>query len=293
VSTTTSPPTPTLGGEGEVCADCGSPLASDQRYCLQCGARRGESRVPVALVPGRTSGEGAGPPPQGRRPAGGGEWTPLTALGLVGLIALILVAGVLIGRGIDGSGDPAQVVQAGGTGSTGATAVADTGGSFKGDWPSGKEGFTVELGSLPKDGSSAADVKAAKDDATGKGATKVGALDSDEFASLPGGKYVLYSGVYGSKAAAGKALAKLKGDFPDARVVKISTSSGGGSSEASTDTGGSTGTVDKSKLNDLAGKSGDDYVKESKKLPDNTVLPGKPPPKDNKAAGGGTPAVEF
>ena len=32
---------------GEPCADCGSPLAADQRYCLNCGtaARRSPGRV--------------------------------------------------------------------------------------------------------------------------------------------------------------------------------------------------------------------------------------------------------
>jgi hypothetical protein len=295
VSTTTTPPTPALGNDGELCADCGSPLASDQRYCLQCGARRGGSRVPVALARGRGAAEAGRPPREGATGAPGSEWTPLTALGLVGLIALILVAGVLIGRGIDGSGDQPQVVQAGGGASAGAAdSVANTGGSFKSDWPSGEEGYTVELGTLAKDGSSASDVKAAKDDATAKGAPKVGALDSDEFASLPAGNYVLYSGVYGTKAAASKALAKLKGDFSDARVVKVSSSSGGGGSGAAADTGaGSQGSVSEGKLNDLAGKSGDDYVKESKKLPDDTSIPGKPPAKDNKAPGGGSPAVEF
>ena len=34
------------GGEG--CANCGSPLSSDQRYCVACGERRGRPRFPVA-----------------------------------------------------------------------------------------------------------------------------------------------------------------------------------------------------------------------------------------------------
>ncbi|HWH92870.1 MAG TPA: hypothetical protein VNT03_03330, partial [Baekduia sp.] len=27
------------------CGQCGAPLAGDQRYCLECGARRGAPRV--------------------------------------------------------------------------------------------------------------------------------------------------------------------------------------------------------------------------------------------------------
>ena len=36
---------PVLGEPGELCAGCGVALASDQRYCLNCGWRRGEARV--------------------------------------------------------------------------------------------------------------------------------------------------------------------------------------------------------------------------------------------------------
>ena len=36
---------PTLGNEGDTCPQCGSALATDQRYCLNCGSRRGEARV--------------------------------------------------------------------------------------------------------------------------------------------------------------------------------------------------------------------------------------------------------
>ena len=32
------------------CADCESALAHDQRYCLNCGARRGPLPVTVAMV---------------------------------------------------------------------------------------------------------------------------------------------------------------------------------------------------------------------------------------------------
>jgi hypothetical protein len=31
---------PVLGEHGEPCRECGVPLAADQRYCLNCGARR-------------------------------------------------------------------------------------------------------------------------------------------------------------------------------------------------------------------------------------------------------------
>ncbi|MFL5474017.1 MAG: hypothetical protein ACJ8AM_16805, partial [Gemmatimonadales bacterium] len=36
----------------EACASCGAQLAGDQRYCLNCGARRGDARVPFMEILG-------------------------------------------------------------------------------------------------------------------------------------------------------------------------------------------------------------------------------------------------
>ena len=47
------PPGPGTGApSGSPCAECGAPLATDQTYCVQCGARRGPlpARVAVALA---------------------------------------------------------------------------------------------------------------------------------------------------------------------------------------------------------------------------------------------------
>lgn len=74
---------PQLGPAGEPCAQCAAPLASDQRYCLECGRRRGAARLdvlaharartrmprtlihadppaPEATVPGADTGRGRG-----------------------------------------------------------------------------------------------------------------------------------------------------------------------------------------------------------------------------------------
>ncbi|HVX32960.1 MAG TPA: alkaline phosphatase family protein [Solirubrobacterales bacterium] len=106
-------PGPTGPGGDEVpgasrgsCAECGSPLAADQRYCLGCGARRG--RLPEAVagtVAGRRAagtGGGAGGPGfaaggGGRGGAGsagkGGAWSwipspPAIAIAVIGMLAL-------------------------------------------------------------------------------------------------------------------------------------------------------------------------------------------------------------
>jgi hypothetical protein len=47
---------------------------------------------------------------------------------------------------------------------------------------------------------------------------------------------------------------------------------------------------DKQVLQDLESTSGADYQRKSARLPDTVALPGDPPPKDNKAAGGGSDA---
>lgn len=106
------------------CTVCGTALASDQRYCLGCGARRDQARLPFqdALVPvGPPAGPPTGPPPAlwypPAPPSGGSTPTILAAL------ACVLVAfgvGVLVGGGKDG---PTQPVVIGGTAGPAATAA--------------------------------------------------------------------------------------------------------------------------------------------------------------------------
>ncbi len=48
---------PGLGEHGEPCRGCGAPLAADQRYCLNCGLRRGEPRVDFRGHMGAANGD--------------------------------------------------------------------------------------------------------------------------------------------------------------------------------------------------------------------------------------------
>jgi hypothetical protein len=301
---------PVLGEQGEPCQECGTPLAADQRYCLNCGARRAAPRVDLGYV---NAGGSAGAPPPGTpaaTSAEGRDWTPIIALGGLVALGLMLAVGVLIGEGGNGGGSettPAPIVNVGSdtgggssTTASGGSSVDTANTSFKSDWPAGKEGYTVELGTLPKQGTSADQVDSAKADATSKGAPDVGALDSDDYASLPSGNYIVYSGVYTSKADADKALKSLKSKFPDAKVVQVSTkaSSGGGgggttaNSAQSLTSAKSSGdqpvTASDQALQQLDSASGSDYQKQSQKLPDEIQTEGKPPPTDNKPAGGGS-----
>lgn len=121
-----------LGRDGEPCAQCGSPLAADQRYCLNCGQRRGGPRVDyrqrMATTPGATppaaeatpsSGPAPGAPASGAEPEkparGERDYAPLAAVGGIAVLGLMLLVGVLIGRGGENSAPaPAPVVVQGG-----------------------------------------------------------------------------------------------------------------------------------------------------------------------------------
>ena len=100
---------------------------------------------------------------------------------------------------------------------------------------------------------------------------------------------MIYAGVFDTRKQASKKLKGLKASFPGAKVVKVSA---GGGLASQGDAGALSGkkksaTVGKQQLEDLKKLSPDKYQKKSSKLPDETKLPGKAPPKDEKAPGGG------
>ncbi len=274
---------PELGPDGEPCAGCGMPLGADQRYCLECGQRRGG---PPAFL----SGPASPPPPAAVPPQPWYAQVPgHPGLAAAAVLLFALGLGVLIGSLGEDSAPATQpvaaarpqviTVQTAG----GAAPVAE----FTSDWPSGEDGYTVQVQELPKDGSDVAAVNAAKQAASGKGAAEVGALDSDEFSSLDGGNYVIYAGVFKSRKQAAKALKKLKGRFPEAKVVKVSAG-GASSSDVFSGSKKKEATVGREALKDLQDSKGGDYNKKSAKLPDTTKLPGKAPKKDDKKPGGGS-----
>jgi hypothetical protein len=151
---------------------------------------------------------------------------------------------------------------------------------FKSDWPAGKEGWTVQLQVISKDGADVSQVNDAKSAASDKGAADVGALDSDDFGSLDSGNYVVYSGRFDSKEQAQKAIGKLKKDFPKAKVIQV------GNAAPKVDS--AKAKADEQAVQNLQNLSGSDYAKQSQKLPKEVATPGAPPPKDNKQGGGGS-----
>ncbi len=269
-------------GQTARCSGCDAPIAPDQRYCLQCGERL----APISgFLMGRhagatgVAGASAEQPttPPGAPPASQNATAPrsnlLGVLAGVGVLLLAMGVGVLIGRAGNSKPVPAreqvvtQLAPAAGTG----TGTPEAG--FTGDWPAARSGYTVELSTLPSS-STAAAVQAAKTAAGAKGAPAVGALDSGEFASLPSGHYVVYSGVYQTTAEAKKALAGVRGKFPAATVIHISSGrSGSGSGGGGSPSGGSPSVgsslshpAPPSVLKSLKGK-GKSYEEASKNLP--------------------------
>ena len=142
---------------GEPCAECGAPLAADQRYCLNCGKRRGDPRVDYEeyLKNGATGAKPRRRRHPRRRPRSGRDWTPYALVGLVAAFGMMLELGVLIGRPETAPTQAAApVVQVGAAATTRHRMARPTSAnrSFESDWPSGKEGFTIEIGTLSKQG---------------------------------------------------------------------------------------------------------------------------------------------
>lgn len=112
------------------CATCGAALAADQRYCVECGQRRGPLRMPATI--GATQQR----PPKGksdeqrrRKP----RMSPnATLIAGVGTLMLAMGVGVLIGRQAGGASNnkPVQLVTLPGAGAgTSGTATTEPGGS--------------------------------------------------------------------------------------------------------------------------------------------------------------------
>lgn len=122
---------------GDQCPSCGALLASDQRYCLECGQRRGDPRLPfmdaVVLMEAVKRPNQAPPPPPKKKRSGISPNAALIAG--IGTLLLALGIGVLIGRsGNNEVAAPAQqapiVIHSGGGGeeATASTGKSTTGG---------------------------------------------------------------------------------------------------------------------------------------------------------------------
>lgn len=298
-------PVPSLPGASHDhathCSRCRAPVAVDQRYCLNCGMRQSGALDPPHPARGPGGRDDFRPPPPVAEPPSR-DWTPAIALGGLLALALVLVVGVLIGR--TGQPVPSKVaaapqvitVQGGAAGAAAPTAAAPGARqpvtTISSDWPSGKSGWTVELETLAKPGSTAAAVNAAKSAAASKGATGIGVLDASKYSSL-GGDYVIYSGDLPSRAVANAALAKLKSSFPGARVIHVVPPGSAVPSVKAAPVSQSQQKSGKQTIQSLSNCSGTACSKAARKVTKPVATPGQAPKVDHKAAGGGTAAQGF
>jgi hypothetical protein len=152
-----TPTTTPTGGDLQVagslsdqCAQCGAHLAPDQRYCVECGTRRGEARFPVTDMMSRQAAAAPPPPPKKRVRMSANA----TLIAGIATLLLALGVGVLIGKTSNesnGKAAAAPIITVGGgaTGASGANAAAVTAAAAAG----GKKAKGKKSSSSTKDNS--------------------------------------------------------------------------------------------------------------------------------------------
>ncbi|MDE3132611.1 MAG: hypothetical protein KGL15_00940 [Acidobacteriota bacterium] len=110
-----------LVSAGDRCSSCGAGMAIDQRYCVECGTRRGNPRFALA------TGEQPAPAPAVRVTAG---WSRVAVILAVIAVLLALGVGVLIGNSTQASiKQPLKVQLSGGSLSSGTAGGGSTSGA--------------------------------------------------------------------------------------------------------------------------------------------------------------------
>ncbi len=107
--TTQMPQAPQAPNGYEPCEECGSPLDAQQRYCVECGARRGNGANPAsryfATMSKRARRPVTGPP---KRPPA----SRAAAVGFFALLPIAVALGVVVGRSGSDSGNEAALLKA-------------------------------------------------------------------------------------------------------------------------------------------------------------------------------------
>jgi hypothetical protein len=204
------------------CPTCGAATEPGQEYCLDCGARVPEGRSPLAAI-GRAW--------RRRLRWYPGDWLPIV-LALLVIAALATAAAVYAAQDEDESAAGRTVIATSPPDVTATetrpteteepvasvptqatpTATAPADGPGPGspvEWPADEDGFTVVLASMPVSGGREVALRNARS-AIRSGLKEVGVLDSESFASLHPGYYVVFAGVYPS-------LQEAQNAVPDAR----------------------------------------------------------------------------
>jgi len=97
-------------GRFEPCEECGVPLDASQRYCVNCGARRGNGANPASRYFAAMSKRAHRPPP--RPPVKEGSSSRAAAVGFFALLPIAVAIGVVVGRGGNDSGESEALLEA-------------------------------------------------------------------------------------------------------------------------------------------------------------------------------------
>lgn len=94
----------------EPCEECGSPLDAQQRYCVECGARRGNGANPSSRY-FATMSKRARRPLTGQQPKRPSS-SRAAAVGFFALLPIAVALGLVVGRSGNNSGDEAALLKA-------------------------------------------------------------------------------------------------------------------------------------------------------------------------------------
>jgi hypothetical protein len=195
------------------CPRCAAPAATDQEYCLECGARLGRRPARIDRVRGQ------------------GKSTNWIVPAFLGLVVAVLGAAGAIALSTSRAEPEAVSVATGGsptvtetgpaltapepTGTTPAStrpvtpAPAPSSNPATVTWPRAKRGWTIVLVSLPQSGGREPAAERATS-ARERGLRRVGILDSSRFASLHPGYYVVFTGIFDTQVEAASALQRAR-----------------------------------------------------------------------------------
>jgi hypothetical protein len=267
----------------EPCSQCGAPLDDRQRFCVECGASRRHPSDPVTRHFTAITRQANPEPAVVVPPPGRGSDTRTAAL-VLALLPVAAALGVLAGRHNSGSDKDLIAALKAAPAAAGATAPTANAGAatVTSDFSLGS-GYVVALQRLSSS-SSAADVAKAKSAARSKGAKSVGVIDPQDFRLKPssGKDFVIYSGQFKARAAAERALKKLRKAFPKASIVTVGSPIGGhdkAAKIAAEDAVIRKHPTAKQKsdgakiVQQIQSKRGKSYVEQQQKLPDTIVIP--------------------
>ena len=100
----------TVPNHYEPCEECGAPLDPQQRYCVNCAARRGNGANPASRYFATMSQRARRP--AARPPAKGASSSRAAAVAFFALLPIAVAIGVVVGRGGSGGGENEALLEA-------------------------------------------------------------------------------------------------------------------------------------------------------------------------------------